>query len=176
MVAEAPVEEIDPVEAAFAAADAEPEVLDLKPDQIAARPVRSPRPRPRIRPAAPDPFAGHRFSRKPSRTGAETGRRRAVRAHRGRRCAAEPGSPRPAATFHVRRERRRAPRHATQHAVANAFGTLETAVFGSSGRTVEDLTKELLRPMLKVWLDDNLPTLVERWVREEIERVARGRR
>jgi hypothetical protein len=40
---------------------------------------------------------------------------------------------------------------------------------------VERMTREMLRPMLKVWLDDNLPTVVERLVRAEIERVARGR-
>ena len=41
--------------------------------------------------------------------------------------------------------------------------------------SAEDLVKEMLRPMLKAWLDDNLPTLVERLVRAEIERVSRGR-
>lgn len=40
-------------------------------------------------------------------------------------------------------------------------------------RSVEDVTRELLRGMLRQWLDDNLPSLVERLVREEIERVAR---
>jgi cell pole-organizing protein PopZ len=35
--------------------------------------------------------------------------------------------------------------------------------------------REMLRPMLKGWLDDNLPGLVERLVRAEIERVSRGR-
>lgn len=40
-------------------------------------------------------------------------------------------------------------------------------------RTVEDITRDLLRGMLRQWLDDNLPPLVERLVREEIERVAR---
>ena len=35
--------------------------------------------------------------------------------------------------------------------------------------------KDMLRPMLKAWLDDNLPPLVERLVRAEIERVARRR-
>jgi cell pole-organizing protein PopZ len=34
----------------------------------------------------------------------------------------------------------------------------------------------MLRPMLRAWLDDNLPTIVERLVRAEIERVARGSR
>jgi uncharacterized protein len=35
------------------------------------------------------------------------------------------------------------------------------------------MTRDLLRGMLKQWLDDNLPALVESLVREEIERVAR---
>lgn len=60
--------------------------------------------------------------------------------------------------------------------VAAAFGSLSRAVFSPEPRTIEDLTKELLKPMLRDWLDDNLPPLVERLVREEIERVARGRR
>lgn len=60
--------------------------------------------------------------------------------------------------------------------VAGSFAALETAVFGPGGRTIEDITKELLRPMLKQWLDDNLPPLVERLVAEEIQRVSRGPR
>jgi cell pole-organizing protein PopZ len=44
-----------------------------------------------------------------------------------------------------------------------------------NGRTVEELVSELIRPMLKTWLDDNLPGLVERLVRAEIERVTRRR-
>jgi len=45
----------------------------------------------------------------------------------------------------------------------------------NNARTLEDLVKEMLRPMLKSWLDDNLPGLVERIVKAEIERVSRGR-
>ena len=41
------------------------------------------------------------------------------------------------------------------------------------GRTVEDLVRDLLRPMLKEWLDARLPGLVETVVREEIERIVR---
>jgi cell pole-organizing protein PopZ len=37
------------------------------------------------------------------------------------------------------------------------------------------VVSELLRPMLKAWLDENLPEMVERLVRAEIERVSRGR-
>jgi len=56
-----------------------------------------------------------------------------------------------------------------------AFGVLANTILTSSGnsRTLEDLVQDLLRPMLKGWLDENLPPLVERLVREEIERVAR---
>jgi cell pole-organizing protein PopZ len=42
------------------------------------------------------------------------------------------------------------------------------------GHTVEDLVRELMRPMLKEWLDANLPGIVDRLVRQEIERIARN--
>ena len=64
---------------------------------------------------------------------------------------------------------------ATVAAVDNAFNSLAHTVLGSNARTLEDLVKEMLRPLLKSWLDDNLPGLVERIVRSEIERVSRGR-
>lgn len=61
--------------------------------------------------------------------------------------------------------------------VASSFEALTATVGGSQGsRTLEDLVRDMLRPMLKAWLDDNLPALVERLVRQEIERVARGGR
>jgi cell pole-organizing protein PopZ len=41
------------------------------------------------------------------------------------------------------------------------------------GPTIEDVVREELRPLLKQWLDANLPELVERLVRAEIERVVR---
>ena len=40
-------------------------------------------------------------------------------------------------------------------------------------RTIEDLVKEVMRPMIREWLDDNLPALVERLVGREIERLTR---
>ncbi|WP_203074243.1 DUF2497 domain-containing protein [Falsiroseomonas ponticola] len=40
-----------------------------------------------------------------------------------------------------------------------------------SGPTIEDVVREELRPLLKEWLDQHLPPLVERLVRAEIERV-----
>ncbi|HKA73210.1 MAG TPA: DUF2497 domain-containing protein [Xanthobacteraceae bacterium] len=65
---------------------------------------------------------------------------------------------------------------ATRAAVDAAFNSLAQTVLVQNARTLEDLVKEMLRPMLKSWLDDNLPTLVERLVRAEIERVSRGSR
>jgi cell pole-organizing protein PopZ len=64
---------------------------------------------------------------------------------------------------------------ATTAAVDSAFNALAQTVLVQNARTLEDLVREMLRPMLKTWLDDNLPGLVERLVRGEIERVARGR-
>ncbi len=65
--------------------------------------------------------------------------------------------------------------NSTMAAVDTAFSSLAHTVLGNNARTLEDLVKEMLRPMLKSWLDDNLPGLVERLVRAEIERVSRGR-
>jgi cell pole-organizing protein PopZ len=63
----------------------------------------------------------------------------------------------------------------TRAAVDSAFNSLAHTVLGQNARTLEDLVKEMLRPLLKSWLDDNLPGMVERIVRAEIERVSRGR-
>jgi cell pole-organizing protein PopZ len=60
-------------------------------------------------------------------------------------------------------------------AVDTAFTTLAHTVLLQNARTLEDMVREMLRPMLKSWLDDNLPSMVERIVRAEIERVSRGR-
>ena len=64
---------------------------------------------------------------------------------------------------------------ASSEATQAAFGRLaETLTRRALGeRPIADVTQELLRSMLKQWLDDNLPKLVERLVREEIERVVR---
>lgn len=60
--------------------------------------------------------------------------------------------------------------------IARSFSELADVFDGVERRSIEDLAAEMLRPMLQDWLEDNLPTLVERLVREEIERVARGSR
>ena len=64
----------------------------------------------------------------------------------------------------------------TVSAVESAFNSLANTVLSNNARTLEDLVKEMLRPMLKGWLDDNLPGMVERIVKAEIERVSRGSR
>jgi cell pole-organizing protein PopZ len=63
----------------------------------------------------------------------------------------------------------------TTAAVDSAFNSLAQTVLVQNSRTLDDLVREMLRPMLKAWLDDNLPNMVERLVRAEIERVSRGR-
>ena len=60
-------------------------------------------------------------------------------------------------------------------AIDTAFNSLTHTVLMQNPRTLEDLVREMLKPMLKAWLDDNLPNIVERLVRAEIERVSRGR-
>ena len=65
--------------------------------------------------------------------------------------------------------------NSTSAAVDSAFNTLAQTVLVQNARTLEDLVREMLRPLLKSWLDDNLPGMVERIVKAEIERVSRGR-
>lgn len=62
----------------------------------------------------------------------------------------------------------------TSSAAAEQFGKLAQAVQPADNRSMEQFVEDLLRPMLQSWLDENLPTLVERLVRQEIERVSRG--
>ncbi|WP_442880001.1 PopZ family protein [Aurantimonas sp. A2-1-M11] len=60
--------------------------------------------------------------------------------------------------------------------IAGSFDDLARVIRDEQMRTMDETVREMLRPMLHEWLDDNLPRLVERLVREEIERVARGGR
>ena len=57
---------------------------------------------------------------------------------------------------------------ASFQALANSL----VAQMGGDGR-LQDMARDMLQPLLKEWLDDNLPQLVEKLVRDEIERVAR---
>lgn len=65
---------------------------------------------------------------------------------------------------------------AASSAAASAFGSLSSALLmPKDARTLEDVVRELLRPLLKEWLDQNLPRIVETKVEEEVQRIARGR-
>jgi uncharacterized protein len=89
------------------------------------------------------------------------------------RVAEEPRRPQPAPQ-HAILDRALMSSH-TSAAVDSAFNALAQTVLVQNARTLEDLVREMLRPLLKSWLDDNLPGMVERIVKAEIERVARGR-
>lgn len=64
----------------------------------------------------------------------------------------------------------------TAAGIESSFQALATTVFLQNTEMVEGMMRDMLRPLLKTWLDDNLPSIVERLVRTEIERVARGGR
>jgi cell pole-organizing protein PopZ len=67
--------------------------------------------------------------------------------------------------------------HSTADRAATAFGQLSrTLAMPAEGRTLEDVVRELLRPMLKDWLDRNLSGIVETAVQSEVERISRLRR
>ncbi|APF37406.1 Cell pole-organizing protein PopZ [Chelatococcus sambhunathii] len=88
--------------------------------------------------------------------------------------ALPPRQPEPASAQREARDELLSPQ--TGARVASSFEALTSNVSGQGARTLEDLVRDMLRPMLKAWLDDNLPAIVERLVRQEIERVARGGR
>ena len=60
--------------------------------------------------------------------------------------------------------------------VMSAFETLAATVVLQNSDMLDRVMRDLMRPLIKTWLDENLPTLVERLVRGEIERMARGGR
>jgi hypothetical protein len=64
----------------------------------------------------------------------------------------------------------------TDTEVSASFERLTKAMVKGDAEGLDAAVEDVLRPMLKQWLDSNLPQMVERLVREEIERVARGRR
>ena len=64
---------------------------------------------------------------------------------------------------------------APAQSVQSAFSRLAETVVARAvnEQSIEDIARDLLKPLLKEWLEENLPAMVERLVREEIERVAR---
>lgn len=80
----------------------------------------------------------------------------------------------PVANGEAARAARGSPAPGPDGPVRAAFDTLLASRFAQHGDAVIALTREMLRPMLKAWLDENLPAMVERLVAAEIERIARG--
>ncbi len=66
--------------------------------------------------------------------------------------------------------------HSTATSAASAFGQLhQTVAMPKEGQLLDDVVRELLRPLLKDWLDRNLAGIVQAKVEEEVERIARRR-
>ncbi len=59
-------------------------------------------------------------------------------------------------------------------AVSGSFRALSESMAAHGAKVAEDMAREMLRPMLKSWLDENMPAMVERLVRAEIERVTQA--
>jgi hypothetical protein len=49
----------------------------------------------------------------------------------------------------------------------------EVSVADGAGRTLEQFVEDIARPMLKEWLDEYLPAIVERLVQKEIQKISR---
>ena len=52
-------------------------------------------------------------------------------------------------------------------------GSASDLRFSGSGRSVEDIVIEMIRPMMREWLDQNLPIIVDRIVQKEIRKLVR---
>lgn len=63
----------------------------------------------------------------------------------------------------------------TEAAISESFAELRNETAREHPSEVAQLAEKLMRPMVKAWLDEHLPPLVERIVREEIERISRKR-
>lgn len=81
---------------------------------------------------------------------------------------------RPAAPSHIPQAKRNLVSEQVQTSIGNSFESLSEALAKEAGRDLPEMTEDLLKPMLSEWLDNNLPAMVERLVRAEIERIARG--
>ncbi len=60
--------------------------------------------------------------------------------------------------------------------ISASFQSLSESIAAHGREVAETMAREMLRPMLKEWIDENLPAMVERLVRAEIQRVTRGKR
>jgi len=66
-------------------------------------------------------------------------------------------------------------RSSAESAAASFASLSQSLMMPKEGRSLEDIVREMMKPMLKEWLDQNLPAIVQRTVQEEVERIARSR-
>ena len=91
------------------------------------------------------------------------------------RDSARPSPRAPAPTPPARRDEPLIGSGAAERA-ADHFGALHSSLsMPAAGRSLEDVVRDLLRPMLKDWLDQHLPAIVEARVQDEVERISRRR-
>jgi cell pole-organizing protein PopZ len=112
---------------------------------------------------------------------AEVGKEPSRAAARSERIEPDPPHTDPVYASKSDHSRERILSSATSGAAATAFARLGAAprerrtegdlTIGAADRTLEEIIRDTLRPLLQAWLDDHLPGLVERLVREEIARV-----
>ena len=62
---------------------------------------------------------------------------------------------------------------ATMSSLSKLVGNMPLNRRGYDGVTLEDIVRELLNPMLRDWMDDNLPPMVERIVQKELDKLTR---
>jgi hypothetical protein len=90
--------------------------------------------------------------------------------------APAPRAPEPAAPAWAPPERESLVSAPAARSAATSFDHLASSLMmPKEGRTLEDVVQELLRPLLKTWLDENLPSIVQAKVDAEVERIARSR-
>ncbi len=90
--------------------------------------------------------------------------------------AAEPEPPAPAPSWTAPAEDEGLLSRTSAETAAASFASLSASLMmPKEGRSLEDIVREMMKPMLKDWLDQNLPAIVEQTVREEVERIARAR-
>lgn len=76
----------------------------------------------------------------------------------------------------IREEREQLISREVNNAVHAAFDALAQSVLVNNSCTLEHLVREMLQPVLTVWLNDNLPSIVEHLVQLEIQQISPRRR
>jgi uncharacterized protein len=162
-----PQPESDQADAAQAAAEEPASLSAAPPTPAAAQPQHRPEPMLRRQPAPAPPVLTSESAAQPPQPAVGSGPAPHAAGHAMAARAFPASAP--------GEDERRLLSPKADASVSGAFSALAHTILAQNARTLEDLVSEMLRPMLKEWLDDNLPPLVERLVKEEIERVSRGR-